>query len=546
MKSFSQYITEAKAKANPYRYTGANPTVDLVVLRQGESGLEVLLIKRGSGSVEGGKWAIPGGFVNTTAKPGERWKDGQTESIADAAIRELEEETGLRITPELRRGLRSVGIYQGGGRDPRDNKISWSISYAYTVTIPRGVGNRVRGMDDASDAKWFPVERLPPRLAFDHKDILTDALGTSKEAKQRKTSTEKVRKTFKQEREGMSGVFGGLGMDTTPAYVDFAHPETPYEKPDQKAIEALRQKVWGVKQGARLPDLWVYSPALKPSKGMRYISIRPLPRKEMFSATHEDIFPELLDISEDDALDFLQGRIDHDRKVITAVHANPHRRVVGFSSSTIDRIFAELKRAYPGYRIFDQIGESKIMPFSQYITEANRGLSTAKDRWQTVGTSDVKKNRNVQQDIFDIINAAYAPIGGHPDFPNADSVPADNNITDIIDTDAPDDVDAVVLSKTTPFGKKLTTLGSDGGAEAKREVLKKAVDILNTQGSYVEASGKLLDILVARGAPIVDDEQTVRTVLRGKEIQWHGEGGAYSRKIGGKTHEKKMLGNPRI
>lgn len=543
MKLFSQYITEAKE--NPYRYKGANPTVDLVVLRQGENGLEVLLIKRGSGSVEGGKWAIPGGFVNTTAKPGERWKDGQTESIADAAIRELEEETGLRITPELRRGLRSVGIYQGGGRDPRDNKISWSISYAYTVTIPRGVGNSVRGMDDASDAQWFSVDRLP-RLAFDHKDILTDALGTSKEAKQRKASTEKVRKSFKQEREGMSGVFGGLEIDTTPAYVDFAHPETPYEKPDQKAIEALRQKVWGVKQGARLPDLWVYSPALKPSKGMRYISIRPLPRKEMFSATHEDIFPELLDISEDDALDFLQGRIDHDRKVITAVHANPHRTVVGFSSSTIDRIFAELKRAYPGYKIFDQIGESKIMPFSQYITEANRGLSTAKDRWETIGISDVKKNRNVQQDIFDIINAAYGPIGGHPDFPNADSVPADNNITDVIDTDAPDDVDAVVLSKTTPFGKKLTTLGSDGGAEAKREVLKKAVDILNTQGSYVEASGKLLDILIARGAPVVDDEQTVRTVLRGKEIQWHGKGGAYSRKIGGKTHEKKMLGNPRV
>jgi len=543
MKLFSQYITEAKE--NPYRYKGANPTVDLVVLRQGENGLEVLLIKRGSGSVEGGKWAIPGGFVNTTAKPGERWKDGQTESIADAAIRELEEETGLRITPELRRGLRSVGIYQGGGRDPRDNKISWSISYAYTVTIPRGVGNSVRGMDDASDAQWFSVDRLP-RLAFDHKDILTDALGTSKEAKQRKASTEKVKNSFKQEREGMSGVFGGLEMDTTPAYVDFAHPETPYEKPDQKAIEALRQKVWGVKQGARLPDLWVYSPALKPNKGMRYINIRPLPRKEMFSATHEDIFPELLDISEDDASDFLQGRIDHDRKVITAVHANPHRTVVGFSSSTIDRIFAELKRAYPGYRIFDQIGESKIMPFSQYITEANRGLSTAKDRWETIGISDVKKNRNVQQDIFDIINAAYGPIGGHPDFPNADSVPADNNITDVIDTDAPDDVDAVVLSKTTPFGKKLTTLGSDGGAEAKREVLKKAVEILNTQGSYVEASGKLLDILVARGAPIVDDEQTVRTVLRGKEIQWHGRGGAYSRKIGGKTHEKKMLGNPRI
>lgn len=181
--------------------------------------------------------------------------------------------------------------------------------------------------------------------------------------------------------------------------------------------------------------------------------------------------------------------------------------------------------------------------FFNYINEANRGLTQQKNKWDTLTTSEVKKNRDVQQDIYDIINAAYGPIGGHPDFPRVDAVPADNNNTDVVDTDEPDDVDAVVLSKTTPFGKKLTTLGSDGGAEAKREVLKKAVDMLKTRGNYVEASGKLLDILVARGAPVVKDENTVRAVLKGKEIQWHGDG-TYSRKIGSKTHKKQMLGKP--
>jgi 8-oxo-dGTP diphosphatase len=553
MKPFRQYITEAKA--NPYRYVGANPTVDLVVFREGDSGLEVLLIKRASGSVEGGKWAIPGGFVNTTAKAGERWKDGQTEGIMQAALRELEEETGLRITEELRREVRSVGIYKGGGRDPRDNKTSWSISYAFSVKIPKSMGNRVRGMDDASDARWYPLDRLPGRLAFDHKDILTDAIGKSKESEQRKVSSKKVETAFKREREGMSKVFGGLQMPTTAAYIDFAHPESPYEKPDQKKIEALRQKVWGVKQGERLPDLWIYSPAVKPSKGMRYITIRPLPRDRMFSAVHQDIFPEINDDIEskenlDNSFgaplgDFLQGRIDHDRKVITAVRANKYQ-ILRLSSSTIDRVFAELKKAYPGYKIYDQIDEKKLMPFSTFIAEAGRGLISRKNQWGDTTSAEVRKNKDVQQDIFDVINAAYKSIGGHPDFPDVQSVPADNNVVQVIDTDTEDDVDAVVLSKTTTFGKKLTTLGSDGGEDAKREVLKKAVDILKTQGNYVEASGKLLDILIARGAPVVKDEQTVRSVLKGKEIQWHGEGGSYSRKIGGKTHTKKMLGNPKI
>jgi len=546
MKMFANYITEAKS--NPYRYTGANPTVDLVVFRRGEKGLEVLLIKRAAGAVEGGKWAIPGGFVNTTAKAGSNWKDGQTESIADAAIRELEEETGLRITPELRRGLRSVGIYKGGGRDPRDNKISWSVSYAYTIVIPRGAGDRVRGMDDASDAKWYPVDRLP-RLAFDHKDIITDSLGEwrkdkeGKEKKERVASTQEVINAFKQEREGMTDVFGGLQLSKQPWYTDFAHPDIPYEEPDQKQIEALRQKIWGVKQGSRLPDLWVYASSLKPSKGLRYVNIKPLPREEMFSATHEDLFPEMAKLQDEQAL---QGRIDHDRKVITAIigawSKNGVRRI---SNSTIDRVFAELKKLYPGYKIYDQIGESVVLSFLQFISEANRGLSKTKDQWDTLTTGEVKTNRDIQQDIYDIINAAYGPIGGHPDFPNADAVPADNNITDVIDTDTPDDVDAVVLSKTTAFGKKLTTLGSDGGAEAKREVLKRAIDMLKTAGNYVEASGKLLEILVSRGAPVVDSEDTVKTVLRGKEIQWHGNG-EYSRKIGGKTHRKKMLGKPKV
>lgn len=547
MKSFVNHITEAKTGS--YRYIGANPTVDLVVFRepeiQGEGQMEILLIKRKAGGTEGGKWAIPGGFVNTTAKAGEEWKSGKTERISDAALRELEEETGLKITPSLRKTLRSVGIYKGNGRDPRDSKESWSVSYAYTVTIPNSMGSKVKGMDDAQQAKWFPVDKLPRPIAFDHEDIITDAMSkvgiNSTEKEQRKASSENVRKTFSQEREGMKKWLGPFGSEKDPWYTDFAHPEVPYEDKDQSEIEALRQKIWGVKQGKRLPDLWVYAPSIKPSKGLRYVNIKPLPKEEMFSATHEDLFPEMGKVQDEQVL---QGRIDHDRKVITAIigmWAKSKARKI--SNSTIDRVFAELKRVYPGYSIFDQIGESRLLRFASFIAEANRGLTRRKNEWDSLSIGEVRGNRDVQQDIYDIINAAYGPIGGHPEFPNADAVPSDNNITDIIDTDEVEDVDAAVLSKTTPFGKKMTTIGSDGGPEAKREVLKKAVEILNTKGSYVEASGKLLDILVSRGAPVVTDEDTVRSVLKGKEIRWKGDG-FYSRKIAGKEHTKKMLGKP--
>ena len=46
--------------------------------------------------------------------------------------------------------------------------------------------------------------------------------------------------------------------------------------------------------------------------------------------------------------------------------------------------------------------------FFNYINEANRGLTQQKNKWDTLTTSEVKKNRDVQQDIYDIINGNSA------------------------------------------------------------------------------------------------------------------------------------------
>jgi 8-oxo-dGTP diphosphatase len=116
-----------------------------------EEPLRVLLIQRGEPPFMG-EWALPGGFVE------------EGEIVAAAAARELAEETGTEAED-----LSLIGVYSTPGRDPR----GWTVSIAYLLELDSELA--VQGDDDASAARWFGVDGLPP-LAFDHAQIVSDAL----------------------------------------------------------------------------------------------------------------------------------------------------------------------------------------------------------------------------------------------------------------------------------------------------------------------------------------------------------------------------------
>ena len=136
----------------PYTYKYPRPavTADCVVITSEEEP-RVLLIERGEEPFKG-CWAIPGGFLN------------MDETTEQCAIRELEEETGLKIDK-----AKQIGAYCKVDRDPRGR----TISVAYLAIVERPL--EVSGEDDAAKANWFPVNALPP-LAFDHDEIMADAM----------------------------------------------------------------------------------------------------------------------------------------------------------------------------------------------------------------------------------------------------------------------------------------------------------------------------------------------------------------------------------
>ena len=136
--------------AYTYKYPRPAVTADCIVMTR-EPEPQVLLIQRGHEPFKG-CWAFPGGFMN------------MDETTEQCAIRELEEETGLKVN-----NLHQVGAYSKVDRDPRGR----TVTVAYLAIIETPI--EVLGQDDAAKAQWFLINALPP-LAFDHEEILKDAI----------------------------------------------------------------------------------------------------------------------------------------------------------------------------------------------------------------------------------------------------------------------------------------------------------------------------------------------------------------------------------
>lgn len=133
-----------------YEYPRPAVTVD-VVLATREVRPRVLLIQRKKDPFAG-TWALPGGFVE------------ENEKLADAARRELKEETSLDVADIEQ-------LYTAGdpGRDPR----GWTISVVYLARVNANELKPIAA-DDAAAVAWYPLDKLP-KLAFDHAMILARA-----------------------------------------------------------------------------------------------------------------------------------------------------------------------------------------------------------------------------------------------------------------------------------------------------------------------------------------------------------------------------------
>lgn len=128
-------------------------TVDVVIPVEEGHDNQFVLVRRANEPFEG-SWALPGGFVEIG------------ETLEEAALREVREETGLEIEIS---GL--VGVYSAPDRDPRGHNVSVAF-------LAHRISGSLRADTDASEVAPMRPESI--HLAFDHRRILEDALSMSR------------------------------------------------------------------------------------------------------------------------------------------------------------------------------------------------------------------------------------------------------------------------------------------------------------------------------------------------------------------------------
>lgn len=153
-KVIDAYIEEKRV----YKYPIVAVTVDAVVIQSGH----ILLIKRRA-SPGKGLWALPGGYFDAV-------KD---DTPVDGILRELNEETCIDVPKKVLLGsIKKLEHFSSRNR----SQSGRSITFAAHISLKDGEWKlpKVKGMDDAEKARWFPLSEVKRDfLHDDHFDIIS-------------------------------------------------------------------------------------------------------------------------------------------------------------------------------------------------------------------------------------------------------------------------------------------------------------------------------------------------------------------------------------
>lgn len=162
----------------------------------------------------------------------------------------------------------------------------------------------------------------------------------------------------------------------------------------------------------------------------------------------------------------------------------------------------------------------------------------------------VKSDPPTKENLFDLVSLAYRnqlkePHAGlkSPD----DVFGGKYDFWEAINIDLYPDADAVLFGKRK-LGIKLAGLGHDGKQLSKRILIQELAKLLNKNGYWIEASGRVAEIFLKLGVNIISDQEKIKKIFPNADFAQHFDDGSYIRTghKSGKLSRNYIFGHPLI
>jgi hypothetical protein len=97
--------------------------------------------------------------------------------------------------------------------------------------------------------------------------------------------------------------------------------------------------------------------------------------------------------------------------------------------------------------------------------------------------------------------------------------------------------DAFIIYKPTKYGNKIALLGTNGLKDAKRDIVKKLMELVKTRGWFIEASLRMEELLSQSNSPVVTDWEAIQDIV-GKDKDPQQQADGYYTRFLSKAHKR--------
>jgi len=174
------------------------------------------------------------------------------------------------------------------------------------------------------------------------------------------------------------------------------------------------------------------------------------------------------------------------------------------------------------------------MTFKEFVTEDFYSLVQRKNQWVDLSDNpEAKHDPALKQNLFDLVNMAYTKTLGEPNYgikSTAGVLSPDYNFWEAIDIDENPDAEACMFGRRKN-GIKISGIGHNGEKISISILVNSLAKKLQQQGYWIEAAGRVAEVMKIKGAPIYKNPNAIPKLFPGAELKQWNDDGSYIRTI---------------